>query len=128
MSYRHFNVTPGRAFQRASAISLVVVLSMAASTSGAAAPGAVPAEFQGTWVPSKSTCESPVRVTIAADRLTLTNGKDSEALGGIEMAGPGYFAPDYRGILAVLITEFSGHQPVTATFNLGEKKGAAQVE
>jgi hypothetical protein len=30
--------------------------------------------------------------------------------------------------MAVLIAEFSGHQPVTATFNLGEKKGAAQVE
>jgi hypothetical protein len=65
---------------------------------------------------------------VAADRLTLANGKDSEALGGIEMAGPGYFAHDYRGIMAVLITEFSGHQPATATFNVGEKKGAAQVD
>jgi hypothetical protein len=46
----------------------------------------------------------------------------------MEMAGPGYFPPDYRGIMAVLITEFSGQQPATATFNLGEKKGVAQVE
>ena len=128
MSHRHFNIADGRGFRRTGAILLWIALSVAASASGAAAVSAVPAEFQGTWVPSKAACESPVRVLVAADRLTLANGKDSEALGGIEMAGPGYFAPDYRGIMAVLITEFSGHQPVIATFNLGEKKGAAQVE
>lgn len=89
---------------------------------------AVPAEFQGVWVASKATCDSPVRVVVTADRLTLVSGKDSQALGGIEMAGPGYFPPDYRGMMAVLITEFSGNQPVTATFNVGEKKGTAQVE
>jgi len=65
---------------------------------------------------------------IAADRLTLVNGKDSQALSEIEMAGPGYFPPDYRGIMAVLITEFSGQQPVTASFNVGEKKGVAQLD
>jgi hypothetical protein len=128
MSHRYFNVAAGRAFRRAGAIPLLVALSVAASTSGAAALSAVPAEFQGTWVPSKATCESPVRVLVAADRLTLANGTDSEALGGIEMAGPGYWGRDYRGIMAVLITEFSGHQPVIAMFNYGEKKGAAQVE
>ena len=128
MNHRHFNVSAGRAFRRAGAIFLLAALSVAASTSSAAAASAVPAEFQGTWVPSKATCASPIRVGVAADRLTLTNGKDSEALGGIEMAGPGYFAHDYRGIMAVLITEFSGQQPSTATFNLGEKKGAAQVD
>jgi hypothetical protein len=66
-------------------------------------------------------------VLVGADRLTLVSGTDSEAFGGIEMAGPGYFPPDYRGIMAVLLTEFSGDQPVTATFNVAEKKGAAQV-
>ena len=30
--------------------------------------------------------------------------------------------------MAVLITEFSGQQSATATFNLGEKQGVAQVE
>ena len=65
---------------------------------------------------------------MAADRLTLANGKDSQALGGVEMAGPANFAPDYRGIGAVLIIEFSGHQPVTATVNPDEKKGAARLE
>ena len=100
----------------------------AAASAAAATPNAVPAEFQGRWVPSKATCESPVAVLVGADRLTLVNGKDSEALGGIEMAGPGYFAPDYRGIMAVLITEFSGQQPVTASFNFGEKKGVAQLD
>jgi hypothetical protein len=65
---------------------------------------------------------------IAADRLTLVNGKDTQAWSEIEMAGPGFFAPDYRGIMAVLLTEVSGHQPVTASFNVGEKKGVAQLD
>lgn len=97
-------------------------------TSGAAAQNTVPAEYQGRWVPTKTTCESPAAVVIAANRLTLVNGKDSQTLGGIEMAGPGWFPPDYRGIMAVLITEFSGHQPVIALFNVGEKKGVTTVE
>ena len=110
---------------------VIAILSIAVSTvavSQTTNRNAVPAEFQGRWVPSKSTCESQAGVVVAADRLTLVNGKDSESIGGIEMAGPGYFAPDYRGIMAVLITEFSGQQPVFATFNYGEKKGAAQLD
>jgi hypothetical protein len=97
-------------------------------TSAAAAQNTVPAEYQGRWVPAKAACESPAAVVITTNRLTLVNGKDSQTLGGIEMAGPGWFPPDYRGIMAVLITEFSGHQPVTALFNVGEKKGVATVE
>jgi hypothetical protein len=89
--------------------------------------GPVPAEWQGTWVPVKAACDSAVRVVITADKLTLVNGNDKQAIGGIEMAGPGYWAPDYQGIEAVLITEFEGQQPVTAVFNAGEKKGVAQV-
>ena len=96
--------------------------------SAAAAPSVVPAEFQGTWVPSKAACDSPVHVRITGDRLTLANGSDSESIGGIEMAGPGFFPPNYSGIMAVLLTEFEGDQPVTAIFNLNEKKGVAQVE
>ena len=109
-------------------LALLAGVCLAPIASGVTAPSAVPAEFQGTWVPSKATCDSPVRVSISADRLMLENAKDSEALGGIEMAGSGYFPPDYAGIMAVLLTEFSGDQPVTATFNVGEKKGTAQVE
>jgi hypothetical protein len=105
---------------------LLTALALAATASGAAAQ--VPAEFQGTWVPAKATCESPARVVITTDQLTLVNGSDKQALGGIEMAGPGYWGPDYHGIMAVLITEFDGQQPVTASFNVGEKTGAAQVE
>ena len=56
------------------------------------------------------------------------NGTDTESLGGLEMAGPGFFPPDYNGIQAVAITEFSGDQPLTATFNHAEKKGVAIVE
>lgn len=117
-----------RGFRRAGAIPLLLVLSLSVSTFSAAALSAVPVEFQGVWVPSKARCDSPVRVQVAAEVLTLVNRNDSAAIGGIEMAGPGYFAPDYRGIMAVLITEFNGHQPVTATFNVGERRGAAQVE
>ncbi|RPI46598.1 MAG: hypothetical protein EHM59_07025 [Betaproteobacteria bacterium] len=106
----------------------VLLLSFATQAAFAAAARQVPAEFQGTWVPSTAACDSPLRVQVAADRLTLTNGKDSHVLGGLEMAGPGYFPPDYRGISAVLFTEFSGHQPVIATFNPDEKKGAARLE
>jgi len=98
-----------------------------AAPHAAAQTGPVPAELQGTWVPAKAACESPVRVVITADRLTLMNGGDKQAIGGIEMAGPGYRGPDYHGIEAVLITEFDGQQPVTATFNVEEKKGVAQV-
>ena len=125
MSHPRSSVIAGRAVHRASV--LVVLLALAA----ASPPGAqaqVPAEFQGTWVPAKATCESPVRVVITADQLTLVNGNDKQAIGGIEMAGPGYWGPDYSGIMAVLITEFNGQQPVTASFNVGEKKGVAQVE
>ena len=93
-----------------------------------AAPAVVPPEYQGTWVSAKAACESPVRARIGADKLTLDSGSDSEALGGIEMAGPGYFAPSYNGIMAVLITEFDGEQPATVTFNVGEKKGTAQID
>ena len=101
---------------------------LAIGTHSAAAPNVVPGGFQGAWVPVKAGCDSAVRVLIAADRLTLQSGKDSESLGGIEMAGPGYFAPGYAGIMAVLLTEFSGDQPVIASFNVGEKRGTARLD
>ena len=128
MIHRHCSLVLGKLFTRCSAITLLVAVLSGASTSQAAVPNAVPAEFQGTWVPSNATCQSSVRVLVAGDRLTLANGNDSAVLGGIEMAGPAYFPPDYRGINAVLITEFDGHQPVIATFNVGEKKGTAQMD
>ena len=88
----------------------------------------VPAEFQGEWVAASAACTAPVRARFEAARVTLVNGADMESFGGIEMAGPGYFGPDYSGISRVLITEFEGAQPVTATFNVDEKKGVAQLE
>ena len=93
-----------------------------------AGPNDAPASFRGAWVPAKATCDSPLRMVVGADRLTLQNGKDTEGIGGVEMAGPGYFAPGYRGIMAVLLTEFSGDQPAVVTFNLGEKRGVAQLD
>lgn len=111
-----------------SARRLLALSTVLIGTAVAAAPNTAPVEYQGRWVPAKATCESPAAVVITANRLTLVNGKDSQTLGGIEMAGPGWFPPDYRGIMAVLITEFSGHQPVIALFNVGEKKGVATIE
>ncbi len=93
----------------------------------AASQNMVPPEFHGAWVPVNAVCGSSVRVQVAAQVLTLVNGNDSAALGGIEMAGPGYFPPGYRGIETALFTEFSGHQPAIMTFNAGEKKGVAQL-
>jgi hypothetical protein len=126
-SFQHNAAARGRP-ELAPIAPLCFAVFLLCSAFSVAAEGAVPAEFQGTWVPTKSSCESQVRMLVGPERLTLVNGRDSEVLGGIEMAGPGYFPPDYRGIMAVLITEFSGHQPATATFNVGEKKGAGQVE
>jgi hypothetical protein len=128
MNLRRCYVAARLMFCRACALAVPVVLFLAAGITVVAAQNTVPREFQGTWVPVNANCQSPVRVQVSAQVLTLVNGKDSAAIGGIEMAGPGYFAPDYRGIMAVLITEFNGHQPVTALFNYGEKRGAAQVE
>ncbi len=100
-----------------------------ALTAAAAGPASaqVPAEFTGDWVPAAAMCTSPARVRVEAARITVVNGADSEAFAGIEMAGPAYFEPGYRGIMAVAITEFDGHQPVTLTFNADEKKGVAQA-
>ena len=121
MNRPSFNVAVG-------AICVMIVLGGVAGVFGAAGPRSVPADYQGRWVPAKAACDSPVAVMIAADRLTLANGKDSQSFTEVEMAGPGYWGPDYRGITAVLLTEVSGHQPVTAVFNAGEKKGVAEVD
>jgi hypothetical protein len=96
--------------------------------SHAAGANPVPAQYQGNWVPASGSCDSPLRMQVSGDQLTLVNGKDVQSVGGIEMAGPGFFSPGYQGIMAVAITEFDGHQPVTATFNPDEKKGAARLE
>jgi len=106
--------------------AFILLLVVFAGPAGAA--DVVPAEYQGRWVPATAACDSPTHILVTGSQLTLVNGKDSQALGGIEMAGPGYFAPDYTGILAVLITEFDGNQPAFVTFNAGEKRGAGLVE
>jgi hypothetical protein len=96
----------------------------------AAGPAAaqIPAEFQGDWVPAAQACTSAARVRFEVTRITLVNGTDMESFGGVEMAGPAYFPPGYRGIQAVAYAEFSGDQPMPITFNLRGKKGMAQVE
>lgn len=106
----------------------IAAMAGAAIALPALAANPVPAQYQGAWVPAGAPCESPLRMQVAATGITLVNGADKQAIGGIEMAGPGYFPPGYRGIQAVLITEFDGHQPVTVTFNAGEKKGVALAD
>ena len=93
-----------------------------------AAAAQVPTELQGEWVAAGTACTAPLRARFEATRVTLVNGADMESFGGIEMAGPSYFGPEYNGIQRVLITEFEGAQPVTAMFNVNEKKGVAQLE
>jgi hypothetical protein len=100
--------------------AVAATVCIAGAFAAAPARAGVPAEFRGAWVPAKA--------AVDADRLTLEQGSDRQELGGIEMAGPGYFPPDYRGVIAVLITEFDGQQPVTVTFNPDEKKGSALAE
>ena len=128
MEQNHGGSTRRGGTRRIRASSLVVAALCAIGATHAAAAGNVPAQYLGKWMPAKATCESAARVIVGADKLTLVNGGDTQPLAGIEMAGPGYFPPNYRGIMAVLITEFDAHQPATLTFNLGEKKGVAQVE
>jgi hypothetical protein len=94
----------------------------------APATAQVPAEFHGEWVAASAACTAPLRVRVEAARVTLLNGADMESFGGIEIAGPSYFGPDYRGIQSVLITEFEGDQPVRATLNADEKKGVVVLE
>ena len=106
----------------------IVCAAAVALSAGILAQQTVPKEYVGRWVPSKAMCDSAVAMVVASDRVTFNNGKDTESLGGIEMAGPGFFPPDYRGIQAVLLTEFSGDQPASITFNSGEKKGVGLVE
>lgn len=112
----------------ASALRVSIGLVAAAVATELFAASAVPAPLQGKWVPATATCDSPVRMQVSGASITLTHGADSQSLGGIEMAGPGYFPPGYRGIEAVLITEFDGQQPLTVIFNAGEKKGVARAE
>jgi hypothetical protein len=110
---------------------LAVLASLILAPLSAAAQGAfaqVPAEYRGDWVAASAACTATARVRVEPTSITLVNGTDTQSLGGIEMAGPGYFPPDYKGIQAIAITEFSGNQPLLATFNHGEKKGVALVE
>jgi len=125
MRHLRCSVLAGPALRRGSALATLLALIASVPTRGQAQ---VPAELQGTWVPVKAACGSASSILLTPDKLTLVNGSDKQSIGGIEMAGPGYFAPDYSGIMQVLITEFDAQQPVTMTFNVGEKKGVAQVD
>jgi hypothetical protein len=108
---------------------LSVVFRLACFSLPALAAAQDPAEFLGDWVAAQATCDAPVRFRVEAAKLTLANGADIQSFGDVEMAGPAYWGPDYKGgIEAVAFAEFSGDQPVIATFNPSEKKGVAQLE
>jgi len=109
-------------------MTVIAALATALVASTASAANPAPAPLQGAWVPASAGCDSPLRIQVAANQLTLVNGADRQTLGGNEMAGPGYFAPGYRGIQAVLITEFDGHQPATMTFSAGRAPRAGPNE
>jgi hypothetical protein len=65
---------------------------------------------------------------VDAETVTLISDTDTASFEGLQIAGPGYWAPDYTGMQAVMITEFEGDQPVTAIFNYEEVEGAAMVD
>ena len=74
-------------------VCFAVCLMVSVFSMAAAAQKTVPVEHRGKWVPAKGTCESMVAMVV----------------------GPGSFPPGYRGIQAVLLTEFSGQQPAGIT-------------
>jgi hypothetical protein len=106
----------------------LVLLTLIAGGDTARAQQQVPAEFQGDWVAASATCTAPARIRIAATSVTLVNAADKESLGAVEMAGPGFFPPDYNGIQQVAISELGGDQPVGVTFNYQEKRGVALAD
>jgi hypothetical protein len=88
----------------------------------------IPTEFQGDWVAAAAACTSPARIRLESARVTLVNAVDKESLGAVEMAGPGFFPPDYNGIQQVAIADLGGDQPFSITFNYQEKRGTALAE
>jgi hypothetical protein len=106
----------------------LVLLALLASGDAALAQQQVPAEFQGEWVAASAACTAPARVRIAAASITLVSAADKESLASVEMAGPGFFPPDYNGIQQVAIADLGGDQPVSVTFNYQEKRGVALAE
>ena len=82
-----------RKFHRVGAICLLVALGGAVGVSVAAAPRAVPAEFQGRWVPSKASCESPVAVVIAAESTDAGQWKRHAGLERDRDGRPRLFRP-----------------------------------
>lgn len=88
---------------------------------------AIPAAFQGDWVPLSAPCTSTVRFRVTEKTFTLINGKDSQSWGRIALPGA-YFGPDYRGISVVAIPDFDFSEPFKVYFNTGEKKGVTRVE
>jgi hypothetical protein len=106
----------------------LVGLALLAGADSAWGQQQVPAGFQGDWVAASAACTAPARVRIAAAAITLVNADDKESLEAVEMAGPGFFAPDYNGIMQVAIADLGGDQPVAVTFNYQEKRGVALAD
>jgi hypothetical protein len=106
----------------------LVLLAVLAGADTARAQRQVPAEFQGDWVAVSAPCTAPARVRIAAASITLVNAADKESLGAVEMAGPGFFPPDYSGIMQVAISDLGGDEPLSVTFNYQEKRGVALAD
>lgn len=65
---------------------------------------------------------------VKAETVSLINDADTASFEGLQLAGPGYWGPDYSGMQAVVFTEFDGDQPVVTTFNYDEEEGAAMVD
>ena len=100
------------------------VLMLVLGTSASAQ--AIPAAFQGDWVPANASCRSPLRFRATASRLTLINGTDTQSWGNLGLP-PSFFGPDYKGISVVALPDYDGEQPFIVYFNAEEKKNVTKV-
>lgn len=94
------------------------------------ATGDVPEEFIGDWVPSSSTCSSPIIFRVKSKAAVLINDKDSEAFEKIDLCYSCEGGAKYDGNVIWLTPESDtdSRVPFIAYLNAGEKMGVTVVD
>lgn len=94
------------------------------------ATGDVPEEFIGDWVPSSSTCSSPIKFRVKSKAAVLINDKDSEAFEKIDLCYSCEGGAKYDGNVIWLTPESDtdSRVPFIAYLNAGEKIGVTVVD
>lgn len=59
--------------------ALCAVSALMTTTSFAITGGSVDPALRGTWVAAKAACESPLKVTVEANKVTFINGAQQQA-------------------------------------------------